>query len=94
MTDVHDESCETHRHPDCDCNCTWKVRKSISIMTGHEVVLKKDTIGQAIDALNAGVAMVNAASERMQALGLRPHISVNGCDYGDKISVRLDGDLA
>lgn len=54
---------------------------------------KSDTIGQAIDALNAGVAMVNAASERMKALGLTPNISINGQDYGDKIAVRLDGDL-
>lgn len=54
---------------------------------------RSDTIGQAIDALNAGVAMVNAASERMKALGLKPHISINGHDYGDKIAVRLDGDL-
>lgn len=48
-----------------------------------------DTIGSAIDALNAGVAMVNAASERMKALGLTPQISVNGHDYGDKVSVYL-----
>ena len=54
---------------------------------------RPDTIGSAIDALNAGVAMVNAASERMKALGMTPNISINGHDYGDKISVRLDGDL-
>lgn len=56
---------------------------------GREV----DTIGQAIDALNAGIAMINAASERMKALGLTPQISVNGHDYGDKVSVYIQGEL-
>lgn len=53
----------------------------------------QDSIGSAIDALNAGIAMVNAASERMKAFGLSPQIYVNGHDFGDKVSVRLDGDL-
>lgn len=60
----------------------------------NNIVLKPvDTIGSAIDTLNAGIAMVNAASERMKAFGLTPQIYVNGHDYGDKVSVRLDGDL-
>lgn len=53
-----------------------------------------DTIGSAIDALNKAVADINAASERMKAFGLSPQISVNGTDYGDKVSVYVQGDLA
>lgn len=53
-----------------------------------------DSIGRSIDALNKAVADINAASERMKAFGLSPQISVNGHDYGDKVSVYVQGDIS
>lgn len=93
MMAEHDDYCESLRHPDCDCNCSWGVRHSLELMTGAKVVLKQDTVGSAIDALNKAVADINAASERMMAFGLSPQISVNGHDYGDKVSVYVQGEL-
>lgn len=86
-------TCEKH-DPPVEFDAPWCpvcVKLSRRIMGQGD--LSTDTIGSAIDALNAGIAMVNAASERMKAFGLTPQISVNGHDYGDKVSVRLDGDL-
>lgn len=57
------------------------------------LLTRADTIGSAIDALNKAVSDINAASERMKAFGLSPQISVNGHDYGDKVSVYVQGEL-
>lgn len=93
MMAEHDDHCESLRNLDCSCNCTWGVRHSMELMTGATVVLAKDTVGKAIDALNKAVTDINAASERMKAFGLSPQISVNGLDFGDKVSVYVQGDL-
>jgi hypothetical protein len=65
--------------------------KSLPIFDG--AITGADTIGSAIDALNKAVDDVNAASERMKTLGLSPQISVNGHEYGDTVSVYVQGYL-
>lgn len=50
------------------------------------------SMGYWIDRLAASVRDVNEASEECKARGLSVNLGVNGIDYGDKVSLRIEGD--
>lgn len=50
------------------------------------------SVGNAIDALKFHVEGVNQASARVRAVGLSVQLSINGHDYGDRVSLRLEGE--
>ena len=50
------------------------------------------TVGSALDYLIEQIASVNAAAQVLKRGGLSVQFSVNGYDYGDTISLRIEGE--
>jgi hypothetical protein len=53
---------------------------------------EKRTIGEVLDDLVYMVSELNCHAQFLKSRGLSVQFSVNGCDYGDTVSLRIEGE--